>query len=95
MFEKMEHYQNYLCTFDKLFSLSKFNHFNKKPKFHKFHVKGLLKFALEFYCNQLLDVLSSFGKSPKCVNLPENTQDLVKVIKRCVILDFLNVVVIK
>lgn len=58
------------------------------------HLKGLLKFALEFYCTQIHSVLSTFGKSVKCVNLPEDLQEFVKVIKRCVILDFLNVVVI-
>ena len=52
----------------------------RSPNFINFkHVKGLLKFALEFYCNKILDVLSSFGKSPKCVNLPEKHKSLSKL----------------
>jgi len=59
------------------------------------HVAGLLKYALEFYCKEILGVLSAFGISAKCLNLPEDRQEFVRVIKRCVILDFLNVVIVK
>jgi len=38
--------------------------------------------------------LSAFGISAKCLNLPEDLQEFVRVIKRCVILDFLNVVIV-
>ena len=56
---------------------------------------GLLEFSLEYYSTQLQYVLSSFGKNPKEAGLPEDLKDLVKIIKRCFILEFLNVVIIK
>ena len=56
---------------------------------------GLLEFALEYYCTQLNYVLNSFGISNKEANLPIEIKDVVKIIKRCFILEFLNVVVIK
>ena len=55
----------------------------------------LLEFSLEYYCTQLNYVLNSFGISNKEANLPADIKDLVKIIKRCFILEFLNVVVIK
>ena len=54
-----------------------------------------MEFSLEYYCTQLNYVLNSFGKSCKEANLPTDIPDLVKIIKRCFILEFLNVVVIK
>ena len=57
--------------------------------------RGMLDFALEYYSTQMNYVLSSFGKSAKDVNLPENLKDFAKIIKRCFILEFLNVVIIK
>ena len=56
---------------------------------------GLLEFSLEYYCTQLKYVLNSFGISNKEANLPIEIKDVVKIIKRCFILEFLNVVVIK
>ena len=56
---------------------------------------GLLEFSLEYYSTQLQYVLSSFGKNPKEAGLPEDLKELVKIIKRCFILEFLNVVIIK
>ena len=56
---------------------------------------GLLEFSLEYYCTQLNYVLNSFGISNKEANLPTEIKDVVKIIKRCFILEFLNVVVIK
>ena len=55
----------------------------------------LLEFSLEYYCTQLNYVLTSFGISCKDANLPPEIPELVKIIKRCFILEFLNVVVIK
>ena len=57
--------------------------------------KGMLEFALEHYSSQMQIVLSSFGKTAKDVGLPENVKEFSKVIKRCFLLEFLNVVVIK
>ena len=56
---------------------------------------GLLEFSLEYYSTQLHYVLSSFGKSPADADIPEDFKELVKIIKRCFILEFLNVVIIK
>ena len=56
---------------------------------------GLLEFALEYYSSQLHIVLASFGKSPKDASIPEDIKALVRIIKRCFILEFLNVVIIK
>ena len=56
---------------------------------------GLLEFSLEYYSTQLHYVLSSFGKKPVDANLPDDIKDLTKILKRCFILEFLNVVVIK
>ena len=55
----------------------------------------MLKFALEFYCSEMNKVLAMFGKSLKTVNLPEDPEEFVKLVKRCVILDLFNAVVIK
>ena len=59
------------------------------------HTTELLKFALEFYCSEMNKVLQIFGKSLKTVNLPEDPEEFVKLVKRCVILDLFNAVVIK
>jgi len=56
--------------------------------------KGMLEFALEHYSSQMQIVLSSFGKTAKDVGLPETVKEFSKVIKRCFLLEFLNVVVI-
>jgi len=56
--------------------------------------RGLLDFALEHYSTQFQYVLSSFGKTAQDANLPENLKDFSKIIKRCFILEFLNVVII-
>lgn len=57
--------------------------------------RGLLEFALDHYSTQFQHVLASFGKSAEDANLPENLKDFSKIIKRCFILEFLNVVIIK
>jgi len=56
--------------------------------------RGLLEFALDHYSTQFNHVLASFGKSVKDANLPEDLKEFSKVIKRCFILEFLNVVII-
>ena len=58
-------------------------------------IPGLLDFALDYYSSQLHIVLASFGKTAKEANIPEHSKDVVKIIKRCFILEFLNVVIIK
>ena len=57
--------------------------------------RELLEFSLEYYCTQMNHVLSSFGRTAGDVGLPADLQQFARVIKRCFILEFLNVVVIK
>ena len=57
--------------------------------------RELLEFSLEYYCTQMNPVLSSFGRTAGDVGLPADLQQFARVIKRCFILEFLNVVVIK
>ena len=54
-----------------------------------------MEWSLEYYTTQLHYVLSSFGRSAQDAGLPGDLKDLVKIIKRCFILEFLNVVIIK
>jgi len=56
--------------------------------------RELLEFSLEYYCTQMNHVLSSFGRTAGDVGLPADLQQFARVIKRCFILEFLNVVVI-
>lgn len=51
--------------------------------------------ALEYYFDQLRNVLESFGYSYQDLDLPDNFQDFCTLLKRCLVLEFLIVTVIK
>jgi len=55
---------------------------------------GLLKFAMTYYCSQLGHVLASFGATLAQAGLPEDPEELTKLITRGFIIELLNVVII-
>jgi len=75
---------------DLMWLLPPFLEANNKEKGNE----GLLDFALEYYCTQMSYVLASFGKCAADFNLPEDSQEFGKMIKRSFILEFLNVIII-
>ncbi|XP_059096049.1 uncharacterized protein LOC131890667 [Tigriopus californicus] len=57
--------------------------------------KTLYLKAMEYYFDQLRNVLDSFGYSYQDLDLPDNFQDFSSLLKKCLVLEFLIVTVIK